>query len=556
MGNMGVGLREASKEPGRGGIAIKGQTVPFHSLADVLRAKAIQHGDAFFCEVDGVRLSYTDLDAASDRVGANLVAAGVQKGDRVASILYNCHEQLLGWFGALKAGAVWTTLNAGLTGEDLVHGLIDAEAGIVIVEPETWARVEPFRHRLPQDLKFYCTQDRTPGTASFGDLLAEGSPLGSVDIGPGDPAMIIYSGGTTGLPKGIVLPHFGLVTVGLRYGEVTGARKGDHHYTTLPLFHVGGTQLGLIGPLYNDCTTVIDRRFSVSGYWPRVVAVGATIIDPIGTMMTALTQAETATDERRHDVRFCFGVTGQIPKSVPSQFAERFGVPVIDIYGLTEAGGSMLVSNRMPDGVNGSVGRPHGWCELRVADEFDQPVAAGQEGEILMRPVLPFTFMIGYHNNPKATAATLRNQWLHTGDLGRLDEDGNLFFIGRQAHWLRRRGENISAYEVESILTQHPKIREVVVVGVPADLGEEDVKACILANGAEFDPAELIEWSLARMAAFKVPRYVEFMEEFPRSITKREVERAKIKALSNDAAWDREKVMGRLSTQPKKLPAA
>jgi crotonobetaine/carnitine-CoA ligase len=443
-------------------------------------------------------------------------------------------------------------LNAGLTGEDLMHWLRDAAAEIVIVEPESWARVEPLRGALPERTTFICTGAAPAGAGSFADLLAPAARPEPTEIHPGDPAMIIYSGGTTGLPKGIVLPHFALVAVGLRYGEVTGAGKGDRHFTTLPLFHVGGTQLGLIGPLCNDVTTVIDRRFSASGYWARVAEVGATIIDPIGTMMTVLTQAEPRPEDMGHGVRFCFGVTGQIPTSVPSRFAERFGIPVVDIYGLTESGGAMLTSNRPPDGVPGSVGRPHGWSEIMIADALDQPLPPGAEGEILMRPVVPFTFMIGYHNNPDATARTLRNMWLHTGDLGRLDEEGNLFFIGRQAHWLRRRGENISAYEVENILTRHPKVREVVVVGVPAELGEEDVKACIIPEGPAFDPVDLIEWSIGQMALFKVPRYVEFMDDFPRSVTKREVERAKVKALGNEKAWDRDKVMGHLSSQSRR----
>lgn len=536
-------------------LTVNGRAVPWMGLAEVLRDKARRHGDALFCEIDGIDLSYNELDRRSDRVAAGLKAAGVEPGDRVASILYNCAGQAVGWFGALKAGAVWTTLNAGLTGEDLVNGLTDARAGILIVEPETWARVEPLAARLG-DMVVYCTGTAPSGTRPFDDLAASAAPLPDYRPHPGDPAMIIYSGGTTGLPKGIVLPHFALVAAGLRYGEVSGARAGDRHLTTLPLFHVGGTQLGLIGPLVNDCSTVIDRRFSVSGYWQRVRETGATIIDPIGTMMTALVQAPAQASDREHSVRFCFGTTGQIPRAIPGQFSERFGIELVSIYGLTEAGGAMLTSNRPPVAVEGSVGRPHGWCELMIADELDQPLPVGAVGEILMRPVVPFTFMSHYHGNPAATQATLRNQWLHTGDLGHLDRDGTLFFVGRQAHWLRRRGENISAYEVESILTQHPCVREVVVIGVPAELGEEDVKACIIPEEGPFDPTELIEWCLGRMATFKIPRYIQFLEEFPRSATKREVERAKIKALDNGLAWDREKIMGHLSTQGRRNPSS
>ena len=543
----------ASSETGGARISVKGREVPWTNLPDLLADKAARHGDMFFCEVDGTRLGRVELDRRSAAVGSAFAALGVGPGDRVASVLYNCPEQLYGWFGALRIGALWTTLNAGLTGADLLHGIRDADAKVLVAEPETWERIRPLAAELPAGMAVFCTGTAQRGVRLFAELL-EAAPCDRRALHPGDPAMIIYSGGTTGLPKGIVLPHFALVAAGLRYGEVTGAAAGDVHYTTLPLFHVGGTQLGLIGPLLNDCTTHIDRRFSVSGYWRRVRETGATIIDPIGTMMTALTQAPPIDDERDHSVRFCFGVTGQIPKSVPDRFRQRFGLSLVDIYGLTEAGGSMLTSNRPPDGVSGSVGRPHGWSEIMIADELDQPMPTGGEGEILMRPVVPFTFMTEYHGNPDATRRALRNMWLHTGDIGRLDEAGNLHFVGRQAHWLRRRGENISAHEVESLLSQFPGVREVVVVGVPAELGEEDVKAFVIPEGAPFDPVDLVTWCLERMATFKVPRYVEFVDEFPRSVTKREIERPKLKALGNERTWDRERAMGRLSSQARNAP--
>jgi crotonobetaine/carnitine-CoA ligase len=159
-------------------------------------------------------------------------------------------------------------------------------------------------------------------------------------------------------------------------------------------------------------------------------------------------------------------------------------------------------------------------------------------------------FMREYLNNPVRTLETFRDLWLHTGDLGRMDEDGYLTFTGRRAHWIRRRGENVSAYEVEGVLSGHPAVAEIVVIGLPSPLGEDDIKAFIIANPqVEFDPIAFTHWAAERLAPFKVPRFIEVVPDFPRSVTKREVERATLKNLSNDKAWDREAVMGQLSSQ-------
>ena len=294
-------------------------------------------------------------------------------------------------------------------------------------------------------------------------------------------------------------------------------------------------------------TATIDRRFSASGYWQRVRECGATVIDPIGTMMTALVQQPAAAGDRGHRVRVTTGVNGQIPPTVPVEFTRRFGVTIVDIYGNTECGAAMATSNIAQ--VPGSVGHPNGWSEIAILDEHDNLLPADQIGKIALRPTVPFSFMLGYHKNPAKTAETWRNLWVHTGDLGRIDAGGNLYFVGREAHWIRRRGENISAHEIESIISQHPGVRECIVIGVPSPLGEEDVKAWLIPSDERPTEEQLARWCIGRMAPFKVPRYFEFTESFPRSATKQEVERPKLKLRGNEGAWDRDVHLGRLSGQ-------
>ena len=537
-------------------IVVKGQPAPWHDVPALLRDKARQHGGRMFCEIDGRQLAYDELDALCDRVGAHLAALGVEPGDRVGSLMFNCAEQVFGWIGCNRIGAIWAPFNAGLTGDDLAYTLRDSGARVLFVDSENAPKIAALPAELRAGLRVFVASphwqepstESLRGFNSFDQLLADPAlPLPTVPRGPGTPAMILYSGGTTGLPKGVVLPHFAFVCVGFRYGEVLGVSAADHHYTTLPLFHASGIQLGIIGPLLNDMTVTMDRRFSASGYWQRVRECRATVIDPIGTMMTTLVQQPAGAADRDHRVRVCTGVNGQIPAAVPAEFARRFGVRIVDIYGLTECGAAMAVSNIAQ--VPGSVGHPNGWSEIAILDENDNRLPAGEVGKIVLRPTVPFSFMLGYHNNPAKTAEIWRNLWVHTGDLGRLDAGGNLFFVGREAHWIRRRGENISAHEIESILSAHPAVRECIVIGVPSPLGEEDVKAWIIAAAPRPDEGELADWCTARMAAFKVPRYFEFTDSFPRSTTKQEVERPKLKQRGNQHAWDRELHRGRLSAQ-------
>lgn len=526
-----------------------------------MRDKARQHGDKVFTEIDGRKLTYREIDTLSDRVGANLAMLGIVPGQRVGSLMFNCAEQLLGWMGTNRIGAIWAPFNASLTGDDLVYTLRDSGASVLIVDTENAPKIAALPADLRSALQVFvaapfgvadaaglvstlCAQH---GFESFTRLLGMDALLPNVIVDPGMPGMILYSGGTTGLPKGIVLPQFANVVVGIRYGEAVAAKAGDHHYTTLPMFHGSGIQLGVVGPLLNDMTSTIDRRFSASGYWKRVRETGATVIDPIGTMMTALVHQPVSDDDRRHTVRISTGVNGQIPTTVPVEFTRRFGIKIVDIYGNTECGCAIASCNLAQ--VPGSVGHPNGWSEIAIMDEHDNPLAIGEVGKIVLRPTIPFSFMLGYHNNPVKTAETWRNLWVHTGDLGYLDAGGNLFFVGREAHWIRRRGENISAHEIESILSLHPGVRECIVIGVPSPLGEEDVKVWIIATDTRPTEEELARWCIAKMAPFKVPKYFEFTEVFPRSATKQEVERPKLKLLGNEKAWDREQYMGRLSGQ-------
>jgi crotonobetaine/carnitine-CoA ligase len=522
---------------------INGKDVYWHNIDQLIEDKANKHGDAIFATIDGKDLSYRELERQSKYIAYNLLELGMQKGDRISTLLPNCVEIVLTWFGIARMGGIWTPLNAGLIGADLEHTLRDSGTKVVVTDRENRRKIDGVDPSLRSQFQTFVIDDRESDYLSFELLTAPNNSSQSLpDVAPGDPALILYTGGTTGLPKGVVTPSLSLIYGGMRYAEGFEVKEGERHFTTLPLFHAIAVQMAIMGPLMYDMTTVIDKRFSVSNYWRRVKETGANIIDPIGAMLTMLCQQPERHDDTDHKVRVSIGVWNQIPDHIPHMFKLRFGIPMVDVYGISEGGGACITTNRLSDYTAGSNGNSHGWYEMRVADENEIPVAPGVSGQIFLRPLFPHMGMISYHNAPDKTLEALRDLWLRTGDIGHMDESGNFYFGGRKAHWIRRRSENISAYEIEAILGQHSSIREVVVVGVPAEIGEDDIKAYIILDATNrVEPHDIAAWCVGKLAPFKIPRYIEFVDEFPRSLAKGEVERGVLKKRPHADAWDREK---------------
>ena len=302
-----------------------GQPAKWLSLVELLRDRVAANSSALAVEVDGRSLLWSDLDRLSEQTALNLSALGVVAGDRVASMLYNCAEQVILLFAAQKIGAVYTPFNVALGREDLAHVVRDAEPKLLVCDGETRATVDG----LPDDLKsglFLASVGDARAEALFGP--AEGI-LPAVDVDPSAPALIIYTGGTTGLPKGVVLPNFALVAAGYRYVMAFKVTGDDRHYSVLPLFHVGGLFIGLLGPMVAGIPTHFERWFSNSRFWPRVKETGATIIDPIGTMVSVLCSVPETPEDTDNGVRASLGVlSASAPPGrlgVPAPFRPRSG---------------------------------------------------------------------------------------------------------------------------------------------------------------------------------------------------------------------------------------
>jgi crotonobetaine/carnitine-CoA ligase len=473
----------------------------------------------------GRSYTYEALNAEANRYGHGLRRFGVNQGDRVCVMLPNCAEYILVWFGLAKLGAIHAAINTGFRGQALARAINLAQSEVLVVSTEYAERVVEISPELTSVRHVIWLLEDAAQPPDLGDRLecanlpdvvaADTGPCLS-DIRPTDPLMFIYTSGTTGTSKAVELSHsFALHYAGEsnRHMELT---EDDVLFSAYPLYHVDALLTIFLAAVSCGGRAVIGRRFSVSRFWPDIKANGVTATTMMGAAMTMLHKAGPKPDDEDNPLRLI------IAAPTPAfwrEFEERFQLKVREAYGATECSNVVWDPLHEPHR-DGACGKPDEFFEVAIVDDDDIAVPPETPGEIVVRPNVPFAHMNGYFANDAATRAAWRNLWYHTGDVGFLDGDGWLRFLGRKTDSLRRRGENISAYEVEEILQEHPAITEAAVIGVPSELTEDDVKAVLcLSDGTELDAQTLIVWCADRMARFMVPRYVEFVDVLPKSPT-------------------------------------
>jgi crotonobetaine/carnitine-CoA ligase len=332
----------------------------------------------------------------------------------------------------------------------------------------------------------------------------------------GDISCILYTSGTTGPSKGVVLPHSANVHIARSAIAFMDWGPQDTMYTAFPLFHVNAKFTSVLAAMISGARLVIDERFSASRFWDRMREEGVTGFNAMGSMMAMIFNQPERADDRDHPVNRTY--CAATPAAVWRPFEERFGVRVLEHYGMTEIG--IATYNR--EGRVGSCGRPAPWFDVRLADDEDRDAAPGEGGELQVRPRLPGIVLQEYWQRPDATAEALRNLWFHTGDRMRADEDGYLYFVDRTKDCIRRRGENISSWELETVVAGFEDVLEAAAYGVPSELGEDEVMvAVVLRPGATLDVDALYAFCEERVARFAVPRYVRVVDELPKTPSQR-----------------------------------
>jgi crotonobetaine/carnitine-CoA ligase len=351
------------------------------------------------------------------------------------------------------------------------------------------------------------------------------------------PLAIFFTSGTTGRSKGALTTHQYLLSAAAAMVDCWRLQPAETVYAPLPLFHLSAVG-SVLGPLIAGSTAVIDRAFSVSSTWGRVREHDACGILLAGAMVVMLWNLPPDEDDRHLPIRFLSAAP--VPAELYRGIEERYACKVVTVYGLSEAF-PITCAGVGDDNPPGASGRPNPRLEVAVVDDHDDAVPRGTVGQIVCRPREPHVMFEGYDGRPTETLQQLRNLWFHTGDLGRFDEAGNLTYVDRKKDAIRRRGENISSFEVEQTILHHPAVAESAAIGVPSDVGEDDVMVClILKPGAQLEMAELIDFCAARMPYFAVPRYVEIMDQLPKNVIGRILKPELRQRGVTPSTWDRE----------------
>jgi carnitine-CoA ligase len=509
-------------------------------LPELLRERARELGDQPFLSfaVDDATATYAEADERSDRLAAGLAALGVDRGDRVLVMTGNRIEFVLTWFALNKLGAFHAPINTDYRGEFLEHVANTAQARLMVVEARHVPAVAASRERLPflEELIVVGGAAETPGFAvrAFEDVPAADEPP-AVAITPADTYAVLFTSGTTGRSKGALMPYAHGHLLNERNLELLDLDRDGTYISELPLFHINA-HMTVYGCLIVGARARLEERFSASRWLSRLRASAATHSSMLGVMVDFVMQQPESDADHDHSLRSVWMVP--CTPDLSRRFRDRFGIDrIVTSYGTSETG---MVARRVVDRSENTSSGPVGeeLYEVRIVDGDDDPVAPGDTGEIVVRTKLPWTVTHGYLGVPEKTVEAFRNLWFHTGDAGRFDAEGNLYFVDRLADRIRRRGENVASADVEHVLTQHAVVAEAAVVAVAADEagGEDEIKAClVLVDDAELDAEAFWAWCDERLPYFAVPRYLEVLAELPKTPTEKVI-KAELRAERPDRA--------------------
>lgn len=515
-------------------------------LGPILRARAESEGERPYLTFADRTWTFRQTDAEVRRIARGLAARGVGRGDFLAILLPNCAEFVLAWYAACLRGAAMVPINPQYRGFMLEAPLRESATRGIVVHRNLVEALHSMDATVLAQLEWVAVVGGTEGVVlpSGGMQLIDFDALG-ID-GPEDPEVtcnhmdihsVMYTSGTTGPSKGVLIPNGQFFSSACVFLRAVALGRDDVLFTPLPLFHGLASRLGVLPALMVGAHVVVGERFSATRFWAQAAECGASVGHTIFTIPPILKAQPPGPGDRAHGLRCMYNAHHD------PEFEERFGVRLVEAYGMTETG--LIVFTDYPDRREGSAGRVHEDWEAVLLDENDMPVPAGEPGEIAVRPKRPFIMMQGYLDKPEDTLRACRNLWFHTGDLARMDADGYLYFVDRMKDRIRRRGENISSWDVENYVGAHPEVAECVALPHPAGDGEDDVRVlAVFKPGATLTPAGLSDWLAERMPRFMVPRYVESIAELPRNPTSK-VEKYKLIAQGLGAdVHDREAAAG------------
>ena len=510
-----------------------------YCLTCLLDARARQCGDATYFSCDGETITFAGLRNEAASLAARMSGIGLHTGAVVATVMPNSADHLVTAHACLHAGAVWAPLNVALGADDLAYAIQQIAPFLVLVGPG----VTEHQRDVLAGSTSALVRTLNPEPASVLEALPHDEcRLARHHWSPDELSWIIQSGASTGRSKAITIPHSAALNHARRVAQAINGHQDDVFFSALQMCH-GWINFAILATglmLGARCATT--RWFSASRWLTQVRATGATVVDPFLPLASALVAQPPTAQDTDHKVRVAFGVYGGEAETAQRlAFESRFGIPTINCYGLTEAGA--LVARETPhDRRIGSAGRIHPDYEVAIAAGDGWTNQPGAEGEILVRPRRPGVVATGCLGAAEEMSSSWRDLWIHTGDLGRFDEEGYLYLHGRLSHWMRRKGENVSAAEVENSLRELDSVTDAAVFGIPSPLGDQELAAVIIApaGATALKPQDVHAALRKRLAAFKVPRYLLVGHALPRTVKGDPDRPALAGEFAPDLYWDAE----------------
>jgi crotonobetaine/carnitine-CoA ligase len=495
------------------------------NIRNQLEKQAAKYPDKVFLYFEDQRITYCDFNLTVNRVANAFKGMGVHQGEMVAIMLPNSPEFLYTWMGLNKIGAVEVPINIAFTEVEVKYILQHSEASGIVIHQEYYPILDRIRREEVPKLRniiFYGNSTPPSGTIAFSTLLDEKTDLEEVDLSDNDPAVCIYTSGTTDRPKGVLNSHRSWVLTGEAYAFTVGITADDRVMTSNPLFHANAQVYPTMGSLMAGASLILLKRFSSSQILEQASYYQASKLVLVQAVTPWVWSRPRREDDGDNPVKTL--VAGNVPTEIYHEFEKRFRLKIQTIYSLTEAVFAIMgpregTRPRKPGGIGVPMEHPDTSIknEVRIIDGTGKEVSRGKQGEIVIRN--PAT-MMGYFKDPERTAESKKDGWIYTGDIGYQDEEGYFFFVGRKKEVIRRRGELISPSEIELVINSHPSVQESAVIGLPSELGsgEEEVKAFVsLKPNENTTPEELLLYCRGKLAEFKIPRFIEFRTDFPRS---------------------------------------
>jgi crotonobetaine/carnitine-CoA ligase len=518
------------------------------TLGYIFEDVASTYGDRIFLEFEnGSQATYKECNEITNKIANGLLKLGLRKGDTLATFLPNCLDSIYLWFGAAKAGIVEVPINLANKGNFLSHIINNSGCSTIVIDGALIDRLKSIENdvlALKKVVIWSRTAEKSPlpelkwEVLDWSAVVDASADRPEIPMKGSDPVAIIYTSGTTGAAKGVIIINAGIYRGALDYIEAIRATPKDVFFTCLPLFHGNARFLCIYPTMLLGAKAIIYERFSATRFWDQIRKHKATVFNSLGAIASFIYNQPRRPDDADNPVRVCGAFP--MPAAIYEDFEKRYNLKVVEGYGLTEM--AVITYNPWDKPKIGSCGKETKTCEVRIVDEDHFLVPPGTVGEIVARGKVPWALSLGYINMPDQTLELVQNHYFHTGDAGYMDEEGYLFFKDRIKDYIRRRGENISSAEIESVINSHPSVEVSAAIGVKSELSEDEVKiVVVLKEGGVLTPEDLLTYCMDRMPYFAVPRYVEYVKSLPRTANEK-VQKAKLREAGiTPATWDREK---------------